>query len=80
MDTSSLTEQTEVIERQKPGPKKGASKKLDRNLDELITRIHNLEDLVTRMAHQVGFSPIMIKQAGLTPWTPGKKDMQKRVG
>ena len=78
MDTSSFTEIKP--ERQKPGPKKGAQKQADRALDELITRIHNLECLVIRMAHQGGISTSIIKEAGLEPWTPGKKDMSKRVG
>lgn len=82
MDTSSSTEQADLLEttRQKPGPKKGASKKLDRNLDELVTRLHNLEDLVTRIAHQAGISHGIIIGSGLTPFTPGRKDMQKRAG
>ena len=82
MDTSSSTEnQLELKpERQKPGPKKGDSKKLERTLDELITRIHNLEGLVIRMAHQGGISHSIIKEAGLEAWSPSKKDMSKRVG
>ena len=71
---------TEEPTRQKPGPKKGSQKKASQTLDELITRVCSLEQLVTRMAHQVGFSPQIIKEAGLEPFNPSKKDMYKRMG
>lgn len=68
-------------ERQKPGPKKGQAKRVDKNLDELVTRLHNLEQLVVRMAHQSGTSHAIIMGSGLTPFNPQRKDMNKfKVG
>ena len=64
---------TETTERKKPGPQ--AKPKID--VEALQSRIHNLELLITRMAHQSGTAHILIKNAGLEPYTPTKGDMSK---
>lgn len=60
-------------EKSKPGPK--AKPKVD--LEALQDKIHNLEELVIRMAHQSGVSHVIIKKAGLEPYSPVAGDMGK---
>jgi len=60
-------------EKKKPGPV--AKPKVD--LEALQDRIHNLEELVIRMAHQSGVSHVIIKMAGLEPYSPIAGDMGK---
>ena len=69
METSSL----DNVERKKPGPQ--AKPKID--VSALQDRIHNLELLIVRMAHQSGTSHLLIKKAGLAPYSPTKNDMSK---
>ena len=71
MDTSSSHEPE--TPKKKPGPV--AKPKVD--IEALIARMHNLEELVTRMAHQSGTAHVLIKKAGLEPYTPSKGDMSK---
>lgn len=63
---------TETIKK-KPGP--APKPKLD--TESLLARVHNLEELVIRMAHQSGVSHIIIKKAGLEPYSPIAGDMGK---
>ncbi len=71
MDTSSSIEPV----KNKPGPK--PAPKVDTKA--LENRIHNLEQLIVRMAHNSGTSHIIIKKAGLVPYTPTSGDMSKFV-
>lgn len=57
----------------KPGPK--AKPKVD--VEALQARVHNLEQLIIRMAHQSGTAHVLIKKAGLEPYSPTQGDMSK---
>ena len=60
-------------ERKKPGPQ--AKPKVD--VEALLARVHNLEELVIRIGHQMGLAHVLIKKAGLLPYSPTKGDMSK---
>jgi len=45
--------------------------------NDLLTQLNKLQTLVLRMAHNTGTASSIIREAGLEPFVPGKKDMSK---